>query len=73
MSKPASSTRPATRLLSAEEAGEAYGFKPAYLREQARQGRLPSVKFDFFVRFDPADIEAWIDSRRRGGSYTAKG
>jgi hypothetical protein len=56
----------ACRLLTADEAGEIYGFKPAYLKNLARQGQLAYVKFDKFVRFDPADIEAWIDTRRRG-------
>lgn len=61
MTKPAS----ATRLLTAEEVEEIYNFKASYMKEQARQGRIACVKFDKWVRFDPADVEAWIDARRR--------
>ena len=61
MPKPAS----ATRLLTAEEVEEVYGFKASYMKEQARQGRIAHVKFDKWIRFDPVDIEAWIDLRRR--------
>lgn len=65
MPKPTTTTT-TRRLLTADEAGEVYGFKASYLKEQARQGHLAHVKFDKWMRFDPADIEAWIDTRRRG-------
>jgi excisionase family DNA binding protein len=31
-----------------------------------RQGKIPYIKFDSCVRFDPADLSLWLKSRRNG-------
>jgi excisionase family DNA binding protein len=32
----------------------------------AAEGRLKSIKFGALLRFDPADVEAYIEANRRG-------
>ena len=37
------------------------------MRESARSGALPYVRLGRYVRFDPADVEAWVEARKRPG------
>jgi excisionase family DNA binding protein len=31
----------------------------------AREGRVPSIRVGRFVRFDPAEIDRWLERQRR--------
>jgi len=53
------------RLLDANEVADLYGFTRKYVLRLAREGRIPHIKFDFYVRFDPDEIAAWVDEHRK--------
>jgi hypothetical protein len=53
-------------LVDAENIAERYGFTRKYVLRLAREGRIPHVKFEFYVRFDPLAVAAWVDEHRRG-------
>ena len=55
-----------TRLLDAKAAGDLLGVPPTWLLAQARLNRVPHVRLGKYVRFDPADIESWITTVKRG-------
>jgi len=56
-------------LISLAEAAERYGFSHGYLRQLARRGRLKAVKVARDWLTTPADVEAFISSRQKRGSY----
>jgi len=55
-----------SRLLNAKAAGELLGVPASWLLAQARQNGVPHVRLGRYVRFDPADLERWIESVKRG-------
>ena len=55
------------RLLDAKETAERLGVPESWVRESARSGAMPCVKLGRYVRFDLADVEAWIESCKRPG------
>lgn len=61
-----------TGLLRAEEVGKRLDFSKQQVYALAAAGDLPSIKFGRAVRFDPADVEAYIQVHRREGA-TPKG
>lgn len=53
------------QLLTKHEAAEALRLTPGQVSRLAHRGELPSVILpNKEVRFDPADISAWIESRK---------
>lgn len=54
------------RLLTAVEVAEALGRPTGWVLRQAAKGELPSFKVGKAVRFNEAEIEAWLDTNRRG-------
>jgi excisionase family DNA binding protein len=56
-------------LITISEAAECFGLSPQYLRDIARSGRLKARKMgrDWFTT--PADVETYIRSRTRKGSF----
>lgn len=58
-------TRP-PRYLSTKEAAAEYGLTEEYLRRASRRvGGPPSIKIKGLLRFDRAEMDAWIDAQRR--------
>ena len=57
------------RLISLAEASASYGFKQAYLATLARKGRLRAQKLGSIWVTTPADMEAYINSRKKVGVY----
>jgi excisionase family DNA binding protein len=55
------------RLLDAKAIAEKLGVPETWVRESARSGAIPCVRLGRYVRFDPADVEAWIDSCKTPG------
>jgi excisionase family DNA binding protein len=41
------------------------GVKVRHVRRLVADRRIPFVKWGHLLRFDPAEIEAWIDGSRR--------
>ena len=57
------------RLISLPEAGEQYGFSPDYLRNLAQRGRLKAQKIGTSWVTTPRDVETYIRSRKRRGTF----
>lgn len=60
-----------TGLLSPGKVAELLGLSKPHVYNLAKGGKLPSVKFDQAVRFDPADVERFIQDHRRGKGKAA--
>ena len=58
-----SSTR--TQLVDIEWVAARLGVKVRHVRRLVADRRIPFVKWGHLLRFDPAEIEAWIDGSRR--------
>jgi excisionase family DNA binding protein len=61
------------RLWKAAEVAELLSVPEAWVREHARQGHLPHVKVGRYVRFDRADVLAWIEEQKAGGAPLRRG
>ena len=57
------------RLISLAEASELYGFNADYLRQLALKGRLEAKKVGKFWVTTPANVENYIQSRKKMGAY----
>ena len=53
------------RLIDAKVVADSIGKSPKTVYKMAKRGRLPSIKFDSNVMFDPEEIRNWIDYHRR--------
>ena len=58
-----SSTR--TELVDIEWVAKRLGVTVRHVRRLVAERRIPIVKWGHLVRFDPQEIEAWIDDQRR--------
>lgn len=57
--------QPIGRLLSIAEVAEALGVEVRHVRRLVHEKRIPYIKWGHLLRFDPADIAAWVDAYRR--------
>ena len=55
------------RLLTAAEVGDLLGVPESWVRESARSGAIPHLRLGRYVRFDLADVEAWLESCKQPG------
>jgi excisionase family DNA binding protein len=55
------------RLLDAKAVAERLGVPESWVRESARSGAIPHVRLGRYVRFDLADVEAWLEACKRPG------
>jgi excisionase family DNA binding protein len=53
------------RLLSIEQLAEYLGVTERHVRRLVAEKRVPYLKWRRFVRFDPAEIAAWLDNARQ--------
>ena len=51
-------------LLDIGEAAERLGVTPRFMRRLVFERRLPYIKVGKYVRFESADLEAWLASNR---------
>jgi excisionase family DNA binding protein len=58
--------RPAGGLVDATVAGELLGVPASWVLAQARAQRIPHVRLGRYVRFEPEELRAWWEGRRRG-------
>ena len=56
-------------MITFPQAAELYGFSTSYLRDLAIGGRLKAKKFGVQWVTTPADMEAYIESRKVRGVY----
>ena len=52
------------RLLSAQEVAVRLATSPRHVRRLVEEKRIPYLKVGHFVRFDPDEIEHWIETNR---------
>ena len=57
------------KQISLVEAAELYGFNPQYLSQLAKKGRLRAQKFGNTYITTLADMEEFIQSRKKIGAY----
>ena len=60
---------PSQELISLTQASERYGLSPDYLRQLAIKGRLKARKIGRNWVTTPADVEAYISSRKKIGAF----
>jgi excisionase family DNA binding protein len=57
---------PAEPLLTTRQVAEHLGLSPATVLRRWRAGELPGIRIATNVlRFDPRELEAWLNERRR--------
>jgi len=56
-------------LITITEAARRFGLSPQYLRDIARSGRLRARKMGRDWLTTPADVEIYIQSRRKKGAF----
>ena len=59
------------RLLDAAAIADRLGVPKSWVLESARSGAMPCVRLGRYVRFDLADVEAWLDECKRPGRVVA--
>jgi excisionase family DNA binding protein len=63
-----------TRLLwTSREAAQALTISERKLWSLTNEGSIPCVRIGRAVRYDPADIRAWIESQKSAGASAAEG
>jgi excisionase family DNA binding protein len=62
---PTTDSGPLTRLLNISEVADILGVDVRHVRRLVHERRIPYVKWGHLLRFDPTEIEAWIDQNRR--------
>lgn len=55
------------RLLTASEVAELLSVKESWVRDATRDGRLPCVRLGRYVRYDDADVRAWVEDQKQNG------
>lgn len=59
------------QLLTINQLADHLGSTPRHVRRLVAERRVPYLKVGRFVRFDPAEIAAWLDERRVPGRRPA--
>jgi len=52
------------RLLTVAELADHLGVDIRHIRRLVAERRIPFIKWGHLLRFDPAEIDTWIDSYR---------
>lgn len=57
--------RSLTPLLNITEVADVLGVDVRHVRRLVHERRIPYLKWGHLLRFDPAEISAWLDEARR--------
>jgi excisionase family DNA binding protein len=68
---PATPRASLTRLMNITEVAETLGVDVRHVRRLVHENRIPYLKWGHLLRFDPAEVAAWLDSCRHRGGVTA--
>jgi excisionase family DNA binding protein len=60
-----SETEKLAQLMTIAEVAGALGVDIRHVRRLVHEKRIPYIKWGHLLRFDPADIAAWVDAFRR--------
>ena len=52
------------RLISIADVADALGVDVRHIRRLVHERRIPFIKWGHLLRFDPAEVQAWIDRYR---------
>ena len=58
--------RPVSDLIDITAVAQRLGVQVRHVRRLVHERRIPYIKWGHLLRFDPADIDTWIDRSRRG-------
>jgi len=58
-------------LWRVEQAADYLGIRPKTLYEWVRHGRVPHRKLGFNVRFDPDELQDWVDAKATASAEPA--
>jgi excisionase family DNA binding protein len=58
-------------LVDAPAVADRLGVPVTWVREQVRSEAIPHVRLGRYVRFDLADVEAWLEQCKRPGRPVA--
>jgi len=53
------------QLLTMDQLAERLGVTHRHVRRMVAERRVPFVRVGRFIRFDPAEISAWLDQARK--------
>lgn len=56
------------QLIDVPTLAQRLGVTERFVRRLTSEDRVPFLKIGKFVRFDPMDIDRWVDERRRSPS-----
>ena len=59
------SPNPDDNLIDIEAVAARLGVQVRHVRRLVYERRIPYLKWGHLLRFDPAEIEGWLDSTRR--------
>ena len=63
---PAADTNARQSLMDIDAVARRLGVQVRHVRRLVAERRIPFVKWGHLLRFDPVEIEAWLDRARRG-------
>jgi excisionase family DNA binding protein len=58
------------RLLNADELAEVLAVPVSWVRDHTRSGAIPHLALGRYKRYRLAEVEAWLQTCRKGGSST---
>lgn len=61
----ATPTRDLDSLWDVEAVARRLGVQDRHIRRLVTERRIPYIKWGHLLRFDPVEIEAWLDNARR--------
>jgi excisionase family DNA binding protein len=64
ISKPSEAPAHRAPLLDTDEVAIALRVTPRHVRRLVAERRIPFVKVGRFVRFDPGELDVWLDQQR---------
>lgn len=53
------------RLISISDVADALGVDVRHVRRLVHERRIPFIKWGHLLRFDPTEVQAWIDRYRQ--------
>ena len=62
---------PARPLVDIDGVAELLGVRPRHIRRLVQERRIPYLKWGHLLRFDPAEVDGWLDAHRRSPGSTA--
>jgi excisionase family DNA binding protein len=61
------------RLISPRELGDKRGMKLSWIYANAEAEKIPHLKVGKYVRFRLSEIDAWLETQRRGPRVAREG